>query len=97
MAELVIANKTECDGFEKYDIIKAYRNGYYKAWKGMLKEETFILRLPLVSTRRVKRRIHSYAGGRREYCARRGANRKNKECATRYFPIWAIWIKKKKK
>ncbi len=92
MAELIIAS-AEHSGFKKYDIIKAYRNGYYRRWKKSgIKANTFVLRLPLMRTRKVKRLIHSYAGGKREYYISDKANKKDKECVTHYLPIW---IKKK--
>jgi len=88
MAELIIAS-CEHSGFEQYDIVKAYTNGYYKRWQILgIKKNCFVLRLPLMSTRKVKRLIHAYAGGKREYYISPNANKKHKECVTRYLPIW---------
>ena len=91
MAELIIAS-AEHSGFKKHDIIKAYKNGYYKKWKGNIKANTFVLRLPLMRTRKIKRLIHSYNGGKQEYYISEKINRKNRECVTCFLPIW---IKKK--
>ncbi len=88
MAELIIAS-CEHSGYQKNDIIKAYRNGYYRRWKKLgIKKYCYVLRLPLMSTRKVKRLIHSYDGGKCEYYISSTANKKNKACVTHFLPVW---------
>ncbi len=101
MAELVIASK-EIAGFYTHDIIKVYNNGYYRYWKkkGIPLAGTFILRLPFINAREVKRlflRVLPRKKGhhRRQYRVRFNVNVKNKPCVTKRSFNIAKWIESK--
>ncbi|KKK60476.1 hypothetical protein LCGC14_3023980 [marine sediment metagenome] len=56
MAELVIV-KDASRGHEPRDIVKVYKNGYYRHWKkkGVPLPGTYIVRFPFISARGIKR------------------------------------------
>ena len=87
MAELIIA-AAKHSGFEKYDIIKVYRNGYYKRWKAAIKKNCFVVRLPLLKTRKIKRLLHEVGGPKRAVRVKSKINKRNRHCVTRYFGRW---------
>ena len=101
MAELVIASK-EIAGFYTYDIIKVYKNGYYRRWKkkGVPVNGTFIVRLPFVKAREVKRLFlrvfpRNSKHHRRQYRVLSTINPKNKPCVTKRHFYIARWIESK--
>ncbi len=97
MAELIIRGEPieyEAIVFERWDIIKAYRNGYYRKWKGKLMDDVFVLRLPLIRTREIKRLfIHGDEHVRRLFRVSNRVNPKGKPCVTRWCINSAKWIR----
>ncbi len=93
MAELVIASVD--DQYSKLDIIKAYKNGYYRRWKGNLKKDTFVLRMPFIRTREIKRLfIHHGLEVRRLFRVSSRVD-KNRPCVTKWCINSGKWIRSK--
>ena len=88
MAELIIASDRH-SGFEQFDIIKVYMNGYYRHWKKLgIKKYCFVVRLPLLRTRKIKRRLNTFSDKKRAIRVKATVNPKGKECVTKLLGFW---------
>ena len=101
MAELVIA-ALPVAGFDTFDMIKVYKNGYYRHWKnkGVPLPGTFIVRLPLIDAREIKRLFirgveRNSGHSKRQFRVLSIVNPYKKPCVTKWGIYIGKWIKSK--